>query len=257
MRIRSWIPLLALALAATPALAYTIYLKDGSRIVAQEKYEVQGDLAIITLPSGTKSSLSASEIDVERTEKANKSNLGSTAVMIEGGEAKDLEKAPPPPKKANLQDLIRSKSAEQLGATDAAAPPDSPVTRVLDQRGRVARDGKRVLLADTDLAGAIRGFITSHGVTAVEVYRGAVERQPLLVFETSSEGAVFKALLTASQALIKIRGDRPGKVDGFEMVCETADGGLGARFALSPDDAAAIATGKYEITRYFVDNVQF
>ena len=44
-------------LVAAPALAYTIYLKDGSQIVSKTKYVVRGDKAIIVLPSGTETQL--------------------------------------------------------------------------------------------------------------------------------------------------------------------------------------------------------
>jgi len=182
---------LAVALAAGPALAYTIYLKDGSRIVAQDKYVVKGKLAIITMPSGTESSLPASEIDVERTEAANVSNLGGTAMLIEGGEAKDLQKTKPIQSRVRLQDLIREKEAGLRGSV--AAPTSVQAPGAIREADR-STDGKRVLLPDPELAGTIRGLITAHGVTAVEVFRGPSPTRPLLVFETTSEAAVFKAL---------------------------------------------------------------
>ena len=247
----------AAALAAAPAFAYTVYLKDGSRIVAREKYVVRGSLALITLPSGTQSSIAAAEIDVARTEQANKSNLG-TAVAIEGGKAVELQKHAPQQQQPKLQDFIRS-NAGGLRAPAQTAPP--PVNRQ-DTPAAALHKGERspatrAPLADTELAGEIRGFITSRGVTAVDVHQGVAAKRPLLVFGTSSEGALFKALVVASNTLLHFESTKPGTIEGFEVLCETPDGGLGGRFDLTPKLAADLVSGRYEITRFFVENVRF
>ena len=61
-----------LALLTASAGAYTIVFKDGSSLITLEKYRIEGDLALATLPSGTPTSFPAAEIDVERTEQINK-----------------------------------------------------------------------------------------------------------------------------------------------------------------------------------------
>lgn len=248
---------LGTAFATAPASAYTIYLKDGSRIVAKDKYVVRGSLALITLPSGTQSSIAASEIDVERTEQANKSNIG-TAVAIEGGRTVELQKQPPPPAKPRLQDYIRS-NAGGLRAPENAAPP--PANRT-DTPAAALRRAERVTtsrtpLADTSLAGEIRGFVTARGVTAIDVHQGNSAKRPLLVFGTASEGALFKALVVASNTLLHLESTKPGVVEGFDVLCETPDGALGGRFDLTPKLAADLVSGRYELTRFFVENVRF
>ncbi|HEX2165029.1 MAG TPA: hypothetical protein VHM02_13890, partial [Thermoanaerobaculia bacterium] len=67
---------LAAVIAAWPAAAYVIYLRDGSKIIAQEKYVVRDGRAYVTLQNGTRTFLDAGEIDVARTERANRDNLG-------------------------------------------------------------------------------------------------------------------------------------------------------------------------------------
>jgi hypothetical protein len=246
---------LALALAAAPAAAYTIYLKDGSRIIARDKYEIRGELAIITLPSGTQSSLAAAEIDVARTEAANQSRLGGTAVVIEGGQAKDLQQAAPPAAKPRLQDLIRSQSAGLRGPPSAPPPAvETPAAALRSDRGAAPR---RTPLGDPALANDILTFVAARGVTAASVHPGAQPRRPLLVFQTSSEGSVFKALVVSSNALLYLQNERAGAVEGFEVLCETPDGKLGGRFDLTPKLAADLVSGRYEITRFFVENVRF
>ncbi len=249
---------LLVALAAGPALAYTIYLKDGSRIIAKEKYVVRGSLALIVLPSGTQSSLALTEIDVPRTDQANQSNIG-TAEVIEGGKTVELKKQAPPPPRPVLQDFIRSTSGglRAPGQTGPAQPllADSPAAMIKKALRNPAT--ARVPLADTALAGEIRGFVASRGVTSVDIYQGVAAKRPLLVLSTSSEGALFKALVVASNALLHLESTKAGAVEGFELLCETPDGGMGGRFDLTPKLAADLVSGRYEITRFFVENVRF
>jgi len=258
MRLARLVAAIALALAAGPALAYTIYLKDGSRIVAKEKYEIQGELAIITLPSGTKSSMPADQIDVPRTEKANVSRLGGTAMVIEGGQATELQHAPPPPPKPQLSDLLRQNEGELRGPRTAAPPvADVPLTPAAALRAREDKERARTPFPDTKLAADILEVLTARGATGVAVYRGANVRKPLLAFETGTEASVFKAILASSAALLHLRGERPGVFDGFEVLCENAAGQSGGRFDLTHELADAIVSRRYEITRFYVDNVQF
>jgi len=78
--------LLALA-GASPLFAYKVVLKDGSAVVAKEKYRLSGTRAVITLPNGTQTFVEASQIDVAKTEEANRVDYG-TAMVIEGSQVK-------------------------------------------------------------------------------------------------------------------------------------------------------------------------
>ncbi len=252
--------LLALALFAAPALAYTIYLKDGSRIIAREKYTVKGERAILILESGTRSSMPFDEIDIPRTDKANETNVG-TAIVFEDGKAVQLERnAAQPPAQPRLQDLIRSNSAgvRDNATAPAAAPSVLPAAVATQEPKRSSRPTEaNIAHPDPGLAGELRGFVTARGITAVQVYRGADDTHPRLVFGTGSEGAVFKALLVSANALLHFQSVRPTAVQGIEIECESSDGGLGARLLLNPQQASDIVTGRTEITRFFVENVQF
>lgn len=252
---------LALALAAAPGFAYTIYLKDGTRLIAREKYTVEGDLAILYQPSGTKSSLPFEQIDVKRTEEANVGNLSSTAFVIEGGQATEVKKDDKPVvRRQRIQDLIKSDEAgiraDRTGARSAALLPEAAQRAPEGSAGTAKRRG-RAPLANVALAGEIRGFVIARGVTGIEIYAGPTPSWPLLVYNTGSEGAVFKALLTGANALLHFQGTRAAEVQGVEIVCETADGGSGGRFLLTPKQASEIVSGRIEITRFYVENVQF
>lgn len=258
--IRRLILVLAATLVAGPALAYTIYLKDGSKILAKSKYEVRGNQAVITLPSGTKTAIAASEIDVAKTEELNKQDLG-TAILIEDGKAQGMTTAPAPPpdSREKLSALIKSGAANvgasgpTAGATSAPAAA-APRPRGFDEQADARKS--YAPLVDTSLAAAIKEYVGGRGLP-VEVAQGTVARRPLLVYETESEGNVFRALLTSAAALIEMRTRYGGSVDGFQLLCETSDGSLAARFTLTPAQAADLLAGREEISRFFVDHVEF
>src|SRR5689334_24370846 len=92
------LPLLAGAalalLVALPAAAYTIFLKDGTRLTAKEKPAVQGDKLIFTTNIGVVQSVLVSDVDFKKTDAANKSNTGDAYVLEEhqaNGEARSEE----------------------------------------------------------------------------------------------------------------------------------------------------------------------
>lgn len=251
---------MAAMLLATPALAYTIYLKDGSQLLSKTKYVVRGDKAIIITQSGTETALPLAEIDIPRTEAANQHDLG-TAILIEGGEKKDLSQASPaPPARARLGDLIKSGAAGP-GAGDPAAPGAAGAPSVVERpRGFDAAAEPvrpaRSAFATAPVAAAIKEYIGTQGLP-VEVARGSSSRRALLVFETESEANVFRALATSAAALEEVRKQFPGSIDAFELLCETSSGSLGARFTLTPGQAAEIMSGRVDITRFYFENVEF
>jgi len=65
------------------ASSYTVVLKDGSTIIAKEKYRIEGSRAIITLLNGTQTFVRADQIDIAKTDAANRGSYGS-AVVIPG-----------------------------------------------------------------------------------------------------------------------------------------------------------------------------
>ena len=245
------------ALVAAPLWGYTIYLKDGSKLVATEKYTVRGNKAIIHLEGGTETMLALTEIDIPRTDSSNGSNLG-TAVVIEDGKASDLNKnTAPPPRNATLQDLIKSREAQPASANPPAAP--APVRRPHTEGAPAAAADVvgRSPLRNVDLAEAIRTYIFSRGLASVEVLQGPTAHRPLLVYSTGTEGQVFKAIAASAATLINIRDKRPGEVDSFEIVCRAPDGGNGGRFTMLPAEAQEILAGRMDLPTYFVKYVQF
>ena len=242
--------------SAPPAWSYTVYLKDGSRLVTTEKYKVKGDKAFMRLESGTETVLPLAEIDVERTEKTNQNNIG-TAVIIEGGQIKDLDRnTTPPPKRATLQDLIQSRG-------EAPAPEAVPSRRAPrpgaagSEAARRGEAGARTPLRNTDVAESIRRFLFGRGVTSVEVLQGASSTRPQLVFSTANEGQVFKALTASATALLHVRDRHPGDVEAFDVVCSAPTGGSAGRFLITPPQAQELVAGRIDLPAFYVRYVIF
>ena len=243
----------ALLLAGgSPAGAYTVYLKDGSRLVTSKDIVIQGEKALLTLESGTVTSLPLAEIDLPRTRQANENNIG-TAIIIEGGEAKNLSKAAPPPRRATLQDLIKSREGEE--------PPElAPIRReVRSDAGSSTQEAAiaRKPLRNVDLAETIRRFLFGRGITSVEVLESGSSRRPLLSFTTSNEGQVFKALAASANTLLHVRSEHPGSVEAFEILCRVPTGGMGGQFLMTPREAEELVSGRVDLPHYFVENVIF
>ena len=94
--------LLILALTG-PLSAYTIYLNDGSTLIAKEAYRVEDGKALIVLQNGTQTFIDATEIDVEKTKRINKGIYG-TAFFIDT-DGRVVEAPVTPTEKQTLTDV--------------------------------------------------------------------------------------------------------------------------------------------------------
>jgi hypothetical protein len=252
----AWIALFSL-LSAGSLAAYTVHLKDGTSIVAKKKYTVQGDKAFLVLPSGTESVLALAEIDVAKTDAANMTDMG-TAIVIENGKAQDLTRnTAPPPGKQTLKELLQQRAA----AAGGASAPGAVAIDATPGSGGVSRPATSHIgqapLRDVPLSTEIRTFIFGRGITNLEVQQGASSRRPRLVFQTTSETQVFRALQASAGALIAVREKFPGQVEGFEVVCDGPSGGRGGNFALTHPLAEDLIAGRIDLPTFFVQHVEF
>jgi hypothetical protein len=247
-----------LALLAAPALlpAYTIVLKDGSTVQAKEKYKIQGNRALITLPNGTQSFLDVRTIDVARTEKANQVDYG-TAVVLRDTPAS----APPPPQPQGkrLADLI---------ARDKSAPRDLPEVRrepTTRREGPVGRTRSgapdlnamvRKPFSSLEAAAELQTFFRAQEIEEVAIYQGTQADRPLLEVTTNSEAAVFRALTVGSNALLHVRQTNP-RVAALELLLLTPSKERAGQFVLTPEMAEDLVARKVEVGAFYVRNVQF
>jgi hypothetical protein len=253
---------LAVALIlAQPLAAYTIHLKDGSTIIAKEKYRIENGKAIIVMPNGTKTFLDAREIDVRKTEEANRNNYG-TAVVLEN-ETRTEPGPPPPPRQQTVSDLITNRTAaprelpgvrRETPGTAASRPGGVAKTKAgFVDFSTVARKP----YANLDVASELQQFFRGQGLEEVEIYSGTQASRPLLEVTTNSEAAIFRALAVGSTALLHMRDRHPDRIEAFELLLTTAERARAGQFVLTPEMASELVSKRVDVAAFFVNYVQF
>lgn len=252
--------LLSVALAS-PLFAYKIILKDGSTVTAKEKYRLSGTRAVITLPNGTQTFLEASQIDVAKTEEANRVDYG-TAVVIEGSQVKPVAPAAPAPKERTLADLIESRHQppSDLASTRREARRDAREASAGLGKTKAGYPDLQTLprrpFAQLDAAAELQQFFRSKGIEEIEIYQGSEPDRPLLEVVTSSEAGVFRALAVAANALLRIRDAHP-RVGGLELLMATPTKERAGQFVITPQNAADLVAKNVELSAFYLNNVQF
>lgn len=247
---------LAGAAALLAAKAYTIILKDGSTIFAKEKYRIEKDRAIITQLNGTQTFVRADQIDVARTEAANREGYGNAVVLP--GAARDVGTTVAPPKENVLGDLVRGTSPRDLPTTRRNKNEAVPGRILKTKAGYVdLTTVPRKPYAHAEVTTELQQFLHGQGIDEVEIYEGTQGDRLLLEISTNSEGSVFKALSTAANALLHLRDAVPGKVAAFELLLTTPARERAGQFVLTPEMASDLVAKKVDVTAFFVKNVQF
>lgn len=247
------------SLITGPVLAYTIVLKDGSTIIARQKYRVEGERAIITLQNGTQTFLALKEIDVARTDSLNQNNYGSAVVLESNGELSQERIAPQPPKKT-ITDVASSSRSEltrpPMRRRSARGSNGSSSLRTasgnLDLSTLPASD-----FGDPEITQLIRSHFASRNITNVQILKGSRSGRLLLTVQTDSEGEVFRSLALAATALEMIGQQHAGRVSAIELLMTTSDGGQAGQFLLTPQNVRPLLDGDVEVPQFYVDQVRF
>ncbi|HSS78847.1 MAG TPA: hypothetical protein VLV54_19160 [Thermoanaerobaculia bacterium] len=247
-----------MASAAFAASGYLVYLKDGHTIAAKEKYKVEKGKAIITLLNGTQSFIPLDQVDVAKSDQANRDGYGSAVVLP--GAPQEVVPAGKAPTDRTLGDLIKSREA---------APRELPTTR---RDKNAAASGRMIktkagfndlstlpqkAFPNAEVATELRQSFHGQGVDDVEIFEGTQSDRPLLAITTNSEGSVFKALSVAANALLRVRDQYPNKVGALELVLSMPSRERAGQFVLTPDQASELAAKKTDVASFFVRNVQF
>lgn len=260
---RAVVPVLGVLLAlllALPAAAYVVVLQDGSKIMAEEKYRVEGDRAIIELPNGTVTFIEVDQIDVEATEKANEAGYGK-ALVIEGGETRERgesDRNPAAERRRSLAELAtrRESDRSRLEPQRRAAPDDGPVRKTsagfVDLQTLPRRPFRTVELT-SEVQRAFRG----RGVDEVELYQGSQPDRVFAEITTASEASVFRALEVAADILLAIREEHAGEVGSFELLLATPDRQRAGQFHLTPEMARELTAEETQVAEFFVEYVEF
>jgi hypothetical protein len=242
---------------AVPASAYTIYLKDGSRLIAKDKYVIRDGKALIVLQSGATVSYDASEIDVPRTDAENTSDYGSAVILDQG---KAAPRKQPVEQKTTLTDLINKRRTGLRSIPESRRPVEIPDQSDAERTPGGYLDLKtfpRAAYADVDLAGELQQQFRSKQIETVNVYAGPAEKTPLVEVETNTEASVFRAVAVACNALVEIRKSRPDALQEINLLLVNSRNENAGQFQISPAMAEALLTRKIDISGFFVAYVQF
>jgi hypothetical protein len=259
-RARTFLLLGCLALLASPLAAYTVILKDGSTLVAREKYRVQGNQAIILLPSGTRTSIALAEIDVERTREANTVDYGDALVVGDDGEVTqvvpdDKDKGP------SLIDVARRNRAQRAtGQDDEEDPAQDPASQrmPLTPAGNVdLLRANRIAFSSVEIGTLISQVLRNQGVEGASIYQGTRPGRVFLEFTTNSEASVFRAIEASARALVELEQQRPGAIQAFELFMATDDRVRAGQFLVTPDRAQELLTRRIDLPGFFLKYVQF
>ena len=246
---RTAVAVLLALVTAVPSMAYTIYLKDGSRIIAREKYVIDGERAIITLENGTQTFLAADEIDVARTDSANTSNLGDALIFEDGEFVQRGTKETP--KRETLSDLI-----ERGGATVQGPTRSRGETAPLPVGATNIESAQRLPMRDIELAAAMKQALNDSGLTSAVVYQGTEQGRPLVEVVAESEASVFNGLELVSKALLAVRETHPA-CDVLELLLTTSEHERAGEFELTAAMAQQIEGKQVELPAFYIEHVRF
>lgn len=249
---------LAALLLAVPASAYIVVMKDGSQITAAKEYEVRGDKAIITLPSGAVTQIALDEIDREETRKVNSRGYGD-AELVDDGTTRQVKKAPAETtSKRDLSDIADGRT--QLDRLEPRRRAERGAIRTPDRTAAGFTDLSRLVrqpFADLEAAAEVQRFFRGQGIDGVELYQGTRTGHLYVELTTASEASVFRSLEVAAQALLASRESHPEAIDAMELYLATPDRERAGQFVLTRALAEELVGGGTEVSQFFLENVQF
>ncbi len=249
-----------LLLLAIPSFAYTVILKDGSRIQTKKKYRISGDKAIVTLVNGQESFLLLTQIDIPTTDRENQNDYGGNAVVIDSGKAQSLPPTPPPApsqpgslaeliKRRQLDGKVPEKTTRPQTPAATTAPPRPPSFYEVP----AGKTGRRPF-PNTGVTDALATYLRGQGLEEFRLYAGSKSGRVLIEATAASEASAFKALTVAANALLEVK---PQEVAAIELAMATPAGERAGTFLITPEQAGQLTSNKIEVSAFYVQNVQF
>jgi len=230
------------------AAGYVVILKNGHKIRCKAPMEVVGEVAHITLVTGTIASYPVNQIDLIETERYNQQGLGDALEIEELAVYGKVIPTPTP--RGSLGKFVTLDSMDrnpELKTTLAPTPTPTPGIRLQTypyHDDRVTRAFEKVFTDEK-----LYLFHTSGGTQQKFFFVQAV---------TDSEDQVFHALETVCQAFYLIRQADPEiapEIVELQMV-QTSRKAAGT-FRITPDDAEALLNGTVSVQNFYIRNVIF
>ncbi len=248
MRRHIFLMISGLLLAVTAVFAasgYVVVLKNGHRIPAKKPLEIQGKNAIITLVSGTVTSLPLAQVDLVETQRYNQLGLGS-ALTIEG--LPDETPAPmPTPAKPLGSYATLSGASPELGSAETPTPTPTPGIMLRNQAYPEARVDE-----------AFHQIFDERHLYLIHTSVGTKPNYFFVQGVTDSEREVFQTLKLTAEAYSIIHDLDPKQAPAaVELEMVTSGGKPAGTFRLSIEDARALASGSVPVEQFYVKNVLF
>ena len=234
-----------LFLAAHQALAvYVVVLRNGTRIVAKEKYQVKGPNAIFATKIGTLTSVPLSQVDVTATEKANALNLGD-AQALDWVDIQRIFPTPTPTPQMSALGRIRPGIATKEG--DAAKPTPTPGVGYRETRYR-----------DPQVDQAFQQGLESYHLYLYRTSEGTQPGYLFLEIQVNGQPETLKALQAVSSTYQLLAEKAPNRLpERVEIQMINEAGKEAGLFRMSVADAAELVSGKVTPDKFFVDHVIF
>jgi hypothetical protein len=263
MAIRRSLTLAGLALAgallaALPATAYIIILKDGTRLEAAAKPVVSGKNYLFHDKLGAQKMIAVSEVDPGKTEEANKENYRDAYILGQPEQPMKQDSQGARPKAPSLSEYIRQNRKSEIAPPPVAAPqvpaetassPRSPATRPIDTAPAAAAPSVLDPVVQESFLRAYQAAAV-RGVRITQAAGGTIRVQAV----TDSETIVFGALVGTARGLKEAR--TAGRLlDKVELYMSNSAGENAGRFVITPEDAEALLNGTTAPAKFFVANV--
>lgn len=261
MAIRRSLSLAGLALAgallaALPATAYIIILKDGTRIEAAAKPVTSGRNYLFYDKLGAQKMIAVAEVDPAKTEAANKENYRDAYIL---GQPEPMKQEAPGTraKAPSLSEYIKQNRKAEIAPPPIAthAIPSEPVSSPRTAAARpidTAPASAPSVLDPVVQESFLRAYQSAavRGVRITQAATGTIRVQAV----TDSETIVFGALVGTARGMKEAR--TAGRLlDKVELYMTTSAGENAGRFVLTPEDAEALLNGTTPPARFFVANV--
>jgi hypothetical protein len=233
-----------LAISSWAQAAYVVILRNGARVVAQDRYRIKGTNVLVTLKNGTLTSIPLAQVDLAATDKLNARNLGDATPLDWVDAGLPTPTPTPTPSVAGLGHIIPGLARPE---NDAARPTPTP----------------GISLRDTEYPDKQVERTFEEGLERYHLYlyRTSQGTQPGYLFievRVNGQSEVIKtlqAVTTTYNVLATNAPDRaPARVE-LQMLNESGkEAGL---FRLSPEDAADLANAKITAEEFFIRKVIF
>lgn len=238
---------LLLFLIAGTLSAEVVFLKNGSKVETREPYEVDGDEAVLVLTNGTVTRIPLADIDIERTDAANRPGFGS-AQVLEGGETTPVPLPEPTTQRGETRTLSEVAAERDLQAQRR----DQPAAA----REDVNPAAVRLPLADAELRRYL-GDLYSTQEFSPELFEGTGAGIAVVRLTTDSEAAVFRGLVTTVLALLESGDKLEQPLAVLELEMRSSDGGQAGDFRITHDRAEALRSREISPQEFYVRYVEF